>query len=168
MIKNPTSLNTLFLCTGNSARSILAESLLNRLGKGRHHAWSAGSHPTGTINPRAINLLEKLNYKVEHLRSKSWDEFSIQGAPKFDIVITVCDNAANEFCPIWPGNPLKAHWSLSDPARDFGNEIRNEMAFARTYERLERLISGLLDLTVSGLDGVNAGDEISSLAHKIK
>jgi arsenate reductase len=120
--------NVLFLCTGNSARSIMAECVMNREGQGRFRAYSAGSHPTGEVNPLALNLLRKANYDVSKLRSKSWDEFSGPDAPKLDFVFTVCDDAANEVCPIWPGQPMTAHWGVADPAAEQGDEVAHMMA----------------------------------------
>jgi len=114
--------NILFLCTGNSARSILAEAILNRLGKGKFVAYSAGSDPKGAVNPHTIALLTRLGYATEGLRSKSWDEFAKTGAPDLDFVFTVCDNAANEVCPIWPGQPMTAHWGIPDPDNDYGHQ----------------------------------------------
>src|SRR5680860_1883392 len=128
------ALNVLFLCTGNSARSILAESILNREGMGRFRAYSAGSLPTGKVNPLALNLLKRLNYDVSGLRSKSWEEFAKPDAPKLDFVFTVCDNAANEVCPIWPGQPMTAHWGVPDPATVEGTEA--ERAFAVDRRRI--------------------------------
>src|SRR5919106_5947104 len=129
-------LNVLFLCTGNSARSIMAEAILNRLGAGRFRAFSAGSHPTGKVNPFAVNLLRKTNFDVSQLRSKSWDEFAAPGAPALDFVFTVCDDAANEVCPIWPGEPMTAHWGLPDPAKATGTEAEKRFMFADTMRML--------------------------------
>ena len=133
-------LNVLFLCTGNSARSIMAECLLNRLGSGSFRAFSAGSHPAGAVNPHALALLQQHHYPTETLRSKAWDEFTGAGAPAFDVVITVCDNAAGETCPVWPGQPLTGHWSIPDPAAATGNEAVIAAAFADAYRMLERRI----------------------------
>lgn len=137
--------NILFLCTGNSARSILAEAIANKLGKGRFRAFSAGSHPTGHVNPDAIELLIDLGYETAKFRSKSWMEFSRPGAPALDIVITVCDSAAREACPVWPGHPMTAHWGMPDPAQA-------RAAFAETYRLLELRIDALMDLPFDQLD----------------
>jgi arsenate reductase len=138
--------NVLFLCTGNSARSIMAEALLNVRGKGRFQAFSAGSHPTGKVNPFAIELVEKLGYATENLRSKSWDEFAAPGAPGIDFVITVCDNAAGEVCPIWPGRPNKAHWSFADPAAVQGTDDEKRRAFHDIYLQIMRRVDLFLAL----------------------
>ena len=144
--------NALFLCTGNSARSVLAESILNRLGGGRFKAFSAGSHPTGRVNPHAIALLKRLNYPTVGLRSKSWDEFAARGAPALDFVFTVCDNAAGEVCPIWPGQPMTAHWGIPDPAAAAGTEAEIAAAFADAYRMLERRIDIFTNLPLTSLD----------------
>jgi len=145
----------LFLCTGNSARSILAESILNRLGAGRFVAYSAGSMPTGTVNPHAIKLLERFNYPTEHLRSKSWEEFDRThnpDAPELNFVFTVCDNAAGEVCPIWPGQPMTAHWGVPDPAAVEGSEAEIALAFADTYGRLHNRLEIFVNLPMASLD----------------
>lgn len=142
----------LFLCTGNSARSILAESLLNRLGQGRFRAYSAGSHPKGQIHPYATDLLKKLNFVTEGLRSKSWDEFSAPGAPPLDFVFTLCDEAAAEQCPFWPGQPMTAHWGLPDPAAAQGNDAEKRLAFADTMRMLNNRISIFVSLPMKSLD----------------
>ena len=134
--------NILFLCTGNSARSILAEAILNKVGADRFHAFSAGSHPKGTVHPAALKLLGELGYPTDGYRSKSWDEFAAPGAPPLDLVITVCDNAAGEVCPIWPGKPAKAHWGIPDPAAVEGAEQRE--AFLAAYRSLEERIGKFL------------------------
>ncbi|MBS0296341.1 MAG: arsenate reductase ArsC [Proteobacteria bacterium] len=130
----------LFLCTGNSARSIIAECILNQLGQGRFEAHSAGSMPTGRVNPHALRLLQGLGYPTEGLRSKSWDEFAQPGAPKLDFIITVCDNAAGEVCPIWPGMPMRAHWGVPDPAAATGSDAEIALAFAEAHRMLLRRI----------------------------
>jgi arsenate reductase len=144
--------NVLFLCTGNSARSILAEAILNREGAGRFRAFSAGSQPKGVVHPYAIDLLRELNYPVEGLRSKSWDEFAASDAPPFDFVFTVCDSAAAEVCPIWPGQPMTAHWGIPDPAAAQGSEAEIRAAFADAYGRLFNRISIFVNLPLASID----------------
>jgi protein-tyrosine-phosphatase len=134
--------NVLFLCTGNSARSILAEAILNREGKGRFRAFSAGSHPRGQVHPVALALLDELGFSIEGYRSKSWDEFAVEGAPPIHLVITVCDNAAGEVCPIWPGRPVKEHWGIPDPAAVEG--AGQQGAFREAYDKLHERIGTLL------------------------
>jgi protein-tyrosine-phosphatase len=155
MEKSPMSerpYNVLFLCTGNSARSILAEAVLNRLGNGRFRAYSAGSFPKGEIHPLALELLRRQNYPIAELRSKSWDEFAAPGAPPLDFVFTVCDRAASEVCPIWPGQPMSAHWGLPDPAAVEGTEVEKHLAFADTLRQLERRIGIFVNLPLASLD----------------
>lgn len=144
--------NILFLCTGNSARSILAEAIMNRVGAGRFDAYSAGSFPKGAVNPHALDLLRRLDHPVEGLRSKSWDEFAVPGAPMLDFVITVCDDAAGEVCPVWPGQPVTAHWGMPDPAAVAGSQIDIALAFAETYRMLDNRIRAFANLKLSGLD----------------
>jgi arsenate reductase len=144
--------NVLFLCTGNSARSIIAECILNREGKGRFRAFSAGSHPKGQVHPFAIELLKKLNHPTAGLRSKDWEEFAAPGAPAMDFVFTVCDNAANEVCPVWPGQPMTAHWGLPDPAAAEGTEAERHLAFADAYRMLLNRISIFTNLPMRSLD----------------
>ena len=143
--------NTLFLCTGNSARSILAEAILRQLGAGRFVAYSAGSQPKGAVNPHAIALLKDLGYDTSTLRSKSWSEFVQAGAPKLDFVFTVCDNTASEVCPIWPGQPMTAHWGVPDPAAVDGSEAMRALAFDDTYRMLNQRISIFLNLPLASL-----------------
>ena len=142
----------LFLCTGNSARSIIAEAIMNRRAPGRFNAYSAGSHPKGAVNPHALDLLKRLDHPTENLRSKSWDEFAKPGAPKLDFVITVCDDAAGEVCPAWPGQPMTAHWGMPDPAAVTGSEVEIALAFAETYRMLDNRIAAFANLKLSGLD----------------
>jgi len=144
--------NVLFLCTGNSARSILAESLMNHWGEGRLHAYSAGSHPTGSVNPLAVQLLSQLGLPSTGLRSKSWDEFAAPGAPALDFVITVCDNAAGEVCPLWPGQPITAHWGVADPAAVQGSEAERMLAFREALRVLENRIKAFAALRPEALD----------------
>ncbi len=151
----PTPYNILFLCTGNSARSILAEAIMNRAGAGRFKAWSAGSHPKGEVHPQALKLLQSLNYPLEGLRSKSWDEFDAQGAPHLDFIVTVCDNAAGEVCPIWPGKPVRAHWGIADPAAVEGSASEVSLAFAEAYRQMSNRIGLFLALPIAKLDSLS-------------
>ena len=144
--------NVLFLCTGNSARSILAEAILNHKGQGVFQAFSAGSHPTGTVNPHAIALLQRMRVPTEGLRSKSWDEFAAPGAPRLDFVFTVCDKAAGETCPFWPGQPMTAHWGVEDPAAVEGSEIDIVTAFRNAFLVLQRRIELFTSLPIASLD----------------
>lgn len=144
--------NVLFLCTGNSARSIIAECILNRLGEGRFRAFSAGSHPAGRINPNALALLRRLNYPTEGLRSKSWDEFAAPGAPEFYFIFTVCDNAAGEVCPVWPGRPMTAHWGIPDPAAVTGSDAEIALAFSEANRMLANRISVFVRMPFDKLD----------------
>jgi len=145
-------MNVLFLCTGNSARSILAEAYLNSAGQGRFAAHSAGSHPAGKVNPFALELLEKNRLPTAGLRSKNWDEFARAGAPKLDFVFTVCDNAAGETCPLWPGQPITAHWGVADPAAVQGTDAEKRKAFLRAFTELSVRINLLLALPLDKLD----------------
>ena len=148
-------MNVLFLCTHNSARSIMAEQIMNRVGAGRFKAWSAGSMASGEINPHAINLLKHLNYKTDDLRSKNWDEFSVldnPSAPELDFVFTVCDNAAGEVCPIWPGQPMSAHWGIPNPGDAAGSEAEIALAFADAYRQLNNRITLFCALPMTSLD----------------
>ena len=145
-------MNVLFLCTGNSARSILAEAYLNSAARGRFVAYSAGSHPAGKVNPFAIDLLEKNRLPTQGLRSKNWDEFAAPGAPKMDFVFTVCDNAAGEVCPIWPGQPITAHWGVADPAAVVGSDEAKRKAFLRAFTELSTRINLLLALPIEKLE----------------
>jgi protein-tyrosine-phosphatase len=144
--------NVLFLCTGNSARSILAESLLNTLGKGKFRAFSAGSFPKGQVHPLALELLKRANLPAERLRSKSWDEFASPGAPPIDFIFTVCDNAAGEVCPIWPGKPMTAHWGIADPGAADGTEAEKAFAFRKALKELETRIKLFTSLPIDSLD----------------
>ena len=151
--------NTLFLCTGNSARSVLAEGTLNDLGQGRFRAFSAGSQPGGIVNPFALELLKQRGHPTDGLRSKSWDEFAVAGAPPkgllpMDFIITVCDNAAGEVCPVWPGNPASAHWGVEDPAAVKGSDDDKRAAFATAYKILRRRIELMLALPLDKLDAL--------------
>ncbi len=144
--------NILFLCTGNSARSILAESIVDAIGQGRFKGYSAGSHPSGRVNPFALELLAKNCYPVEGARSKNWDEFAAPGAPALDFVITVCDNAAGEMCPVWPGQPMTAHWGITDPAAVEGSDEEKRKAFLEAFVILRRRIELLVNLPLRNLD----------------
>lgn len=145
-------LNVLFLCTHNSARSIIAEAVMNRLGMGKFKGYSAGSQPSGRVHPFAMDLLQKLNYDTSALRSKNWEEFAAPGAPQLDFVFTVCDNAANEVCPYWPGQPMSAHWGLPDPSAYEGSETERRVAFADTHRMLYQRISIFTNLPLASLD----------------
>jgi arsenate reductase len=155
--------NVLFLCTGNSARSILAEAILNQKGRPNFSAYSAGSYPTGRVNPNAIKQLETARLPVSHLRSKNWNEFAKPGAPKMDFVFTVCDNAANETCPLWPGQPITAHWGVPDPAAVTGPPEQIERAFRDVFITLDRRISLFLSLPLSGLDSLAVKKEVDRI-----
>ena len=155
--------NVLFLCTGNSARSILAECILNREGKGRFRAFSAGSHPKGQAHPFAIDLLKKMNHPTAGLRSKSWDEFAAPDAPKLDFVFTVCDTAANEVCPIWPGQPMTAHWGIPDPAAAEGTDAERHLAFADAYRLLAQRIGIFAALPIASLDGLTLQSRLRAI-----
>ncbi|HEY7099133.1 MAG TPA: arsenate reductase ArsC [Terriglobales bacterium] len=156
--------NVLFLCTGNSARSILAEAILNFKGKPNFTAYSAGSHPAGTVRPEALHQLERSHVPFAGLRSKSWNEFSQRGAPKLDFVFTVCDNAANEVCPTWPGQPVTAHWSVPDPAAVRGSSIDVERAFREAFFVLERRIGLFLCIPFQALDNLALKRELDIIA----
>jgi len=147
-----TPFNVLFLCTGNSARSILAEAYLNTAGKGRFLAYSAGSHPGGKVNPFALDLLQRNRIDTAGLRSKSWDEFARPGAPELDFVFTVCDNAAGEVCPLWPGQPISAHWGVQDPAAVEGMDEHKRKAFLRAFSELSTRINLFMSLPIAKLD----------------
>lgn len=155
--------NVLFLCTGNSARSVLAESILSKLGAGRFLAFSAGSQPKGTVNPVALKTLESLGYPIEGLRSKSWNEFASPDAPVMDFVFTVCDKAAGEACPLWPGQPMTAHWGIEDPAAVNGAEIEKEAAFAEAFRYLRNRISVFAALPLRSLDSVALGARLREI-----
>ena len=159
--------NVLFLCTGNSARSILAECILNREGKERFRAFSAGSHPKGQVHPFAIELLKKLNHPTAGLRSKSWDEFAAPNAPHLDFVFTVCDNAANEVCPVWPGQPMTAHWGLPDPAAVEGTEAERHLAFADAYRMLLNRISIFTSLPMKSLDRLSLQKRLDEIGRSL-
>ncbi len=157
--------NVLFLCTGNSARSILAEAILNHTGKGRFRAFSAGSHPAGKVNPWAIELLTRQRLEVVDLRSKSWNEFAAAGAPELDFVFTVCDNAAGEVCPLWPGQPMTAHWGIEDPAAVEGSDEEKRRAFSKAFAEMNRRISLFTNLPLAKLDALAIKREIDQIGH---
>jgi arsenate reductase len=155
--------NVLFLCTGNSARSILAEALLNRIGAGRFVAYSAGSHPNGMVNPHAKELLQRLGFDTTGLRSKSWDEFAAPGAPELDFVFTVCDNAAGEMCPVWSGQPMTAHWGMPDPAAVEGSDVDKANAFRDTFHGMERRIQLFTALPFASLDRLSLTSKLREI-----
>jgi arsenate reductase (thioredoxin) len=144
--------NVLFLCTGNSARSIMAEAIINRVGVGKFKGFSAGSMPKGEVNPYALRLLKNLNHDVSGFRSKSWEEFAAPGAPVMDFIFTVCDDAAGEVCPVWPGQPINAHWGQEDPAAATGSEAQIAAAFSEGYRMLNNRITAFVNLPMAGLD----------------
>lgn len=158
--------NVLFLCTGNSARSIMAEAIMNHRGQPRFRAYSAGSHPAGRVNPEAIKKLRLAGLRTQDLRSKSWDEFAEAGAPKMDFVFTVCDNAAREVCPVWPGQPLTAHWGIPDPAAVHGTEEEVRRAFQDALVTLERRIALFLSLPLATLDRLALQKEVVNIGTK--
>ena len=153
----------LFLCTGNSARSILAESILNRVGRGTFKAYSAGSMPKGQVHPAALALLKRLEDPVDGLRSKSWDEFAAPGAPRLDFVFTVCDIAASEVCPIWPGQPMTAHWGVPDPAAVKGSAVEVALAMADAYRQLNNRISIFANLPIAKLDRLSLQNQLTDI-----
>ncbi len=159
------SSNVLFLCTGNSARSILAESLLNCLGEGRFRGFSAGSFPKGQVHPLALELLKRMDLPSEGLRSKSWDEFATPDAPALDFVFTVCGNAAGEVCPIWPGKPMTAHWGIADPAAVEGSDADKAFAFLKALKELETRIKLFVALPIESLDPLTLREKLRSIGH---
>jgi len=158
--------NVLFLCTGNSGRSIMAEAILNRKGRPNFRAYSAGSHPTGRVRPEALRQIERAQLPTEGLRSKDWDEFAKPGAPQMNFVFTVCDNAAKEVCPVWPGQPMTAHWGVPDPAAVEGSPEEIERAFRDAFMTLDRRISLLLSLPLASLDKLAIKREIDRIGQK--
>jgi arsenate reductase len=157
------SYNVLFLCTGNSARSIMAESILDKDGAGRFRACSAGSRPKGEVNPFALRVLASYGYPSEGFASKSWDRFAEAGAPRFDFVFTVCDNAAGEACPVWPGQPMTAYWGIEDPAAVEGNDIQKEAAFVQAFRYLKNRISIFVNLPIPSLDRMTLGTRLREI-----
>lgn len=155
--------NVLFLCTHNSARSVIAECVMNRVGAGRFKAHSAGSQPSGQVHPLALKLLDKLNYDTSGLRSKSWEEFEKPGAPALDFVFTVCDDAAEEVCPVWPGQPMTAHWGLPDPSRVQGTEAERALAFADTYRMLDQRIGIFCSLPLASIDRLSLQKNLDAI-----
>lgn len=155
--------NVLFLCTGNSARSLMAESLLRKLGGGRFNAFSAGSRPKGAAHPLALKVLESFDYPIEGLRSKAWDEFATPDAPVMDFVFTVCDNAAGEVCPVWPGQPMSAHWGINDPAAVEGTAFEQEAAFVTALRHLKNRIAVFAALPVASLDSIALGAKLHEI-----
>ena len=155
--------NALFLCTGNSARSVMAEVLLNTLGEGRFKAYSAGSHPAGTVNPFTLELLKSNGNSVEGLRSKSWDEFAKPEAPRMDFVITVCDNAAGEMCPVWPGQPMTAHWGFQDPAALEGPDEEKRRLFRSVYQQIVNRLRVFLSLPMANLDRLSLQEKVKDI-----
>jgi arsenate reductase len=158
--------NVLILCTGNSARSIIGEALFNTMAAGRFKAYIAGSHPTGNVNPFAIEQVRALGYPVENLRSKSWDEFAAPGAPALDFVITVCDKAAGEMCPLWPGQPITAHWGFPDPAAVEGTDDEKRAAFAQTVRQIRNRVQLFLNLPLETLDSLSVENKMRAIGQQ--
>lgn len=158
--------NILILCTGNSARSIMAEALFNTLGKGRFHAFSAGSHPAGAVNPFAVERCETLGYDTSGLRSKSWDEFATPDSPLMDFVITVCDQAAGEVCPVWPGKPITAHWGFEDPAAFIGSDVQKREVFTKIYRQIMTRVSQFVNLPLHVLDHNAIQKEVRAIGER--
>ena len=159
----PRTYNVLFLCTGNSARSVLAESLLTHWGRGRFNAFSAGSFPKGQVHPLALDLLKRMNLPAEGFRSKSWDEFAAPGAPPLDFIFTVCDNAAGEVCPVWPGKPTTAHWGIADPAAVEGSDTDKALAFRKALKELETRIKLFTELPIASLDQPTLREQLRAI-----
>ncbi|HEY5380101.1 MAG TPA: arsenate reductase ArsC [Pseudolabrys sp.] len=157
--------NVLFLCTGNSARSIMAEAILNRAGAGKFKAYSAAGHPKGEVHPRTIQLLKRLNYAMDDFRSKPWDDFAVPDAPHLDFVFTVCDNAANEACPVWPAQPMTAHWGVPDPAAATGTEAEIGLAFSDAYRQLNNRISIFISLPLARLDKLSLKKRLDEIGN---
>jgi arsenate reductase len=157
--------NVLFLCTGNSARSVLAESILRRDGAGRFHAFSAGSRPKGPVNPFALKVLRAFGYPTDGFRSKSWDEFATPHAPKMDFVFTVCDDAAGETCPVWPGHPMTAHWGIEDPAVVEGTDVEKERAFNTAFRYMRNRITSFIALPFASLDKLALTNRLRDIGH---
>ena len=155
--------NVLFLCTGNSARSVLAEAILNKIGAGKFRAYSAGSQPKGQVNPNTLRLLERLGYDTAPFRSKSWSEFAKPGAPVLDFVFTVCDDAAGETCPVWPGQPMTAHWGIPDPAAATGTDAEIAIAFSDAYRMLQRRIEAFAALPIKALDSMTLRNKLRDI-----
>lgn len=155
--------NVLFLCTGNAARSIMAESILRKDGAPNFRAFSAGSHPKGIVNPFALKVLEGFDYPTDGLRSKAWDEFAAPDAPVMDFVFTVCDNAAGEICPVWPGHPMTAHWGIEDPAAVKGSDIQTEAAFVQAFRHLKSRVSAFLSLPLKSIDQMALGARLREI-----
>ena len=155
--------NVLFLCTGNSARSILAESILQKDGAGRFRAFSAGSQPKGKVNPFALKVLAAMGYPADGFRSKSWDEFAVPGAPAMDFVFTVCDDAAEEACPVWPGQPMTAHWGIEDPAAVEGTDLEKERAFSAAARYMKARIGAFLSLPIASIDRMALGAKLRGI-----
>ncbi len=158
--------NTLFICTGNSARSIMAEAILNQLGAGRFRAYSAGSQPAGRVHPLALELLERNRFPTTALRSKNWSEFAGPDAPRMDFVLTVCDKAAGEVCPVWPGQPMSAHWGVEDPVAAEGSEELRRKAFSDAFMLLSRRIAIFLSLPLDKLDRLSLQNELTRIGHE--